>query len=67
MTCQNSIPSNVKKTVLDVMVETLQMLQSTGAPLETAYPYSYNTPYPDICTNPTGRVKLNRISEMVYL
>ena len=40
--------------------ETLQLFQSTGIPLETAYPYDYYNNYPNICTNTTGRVKINQ-------
>lgn len=38
----------------------LQLLGNTGAPLESAYPYSPSSSAGDICTNTAGRVKLNQ-------
>ena len=38
----------------------LQLMQSTGIPPETTYPYSPTTNYAGICSNTSGRVKLNQ-------
>ena len=37
----------------------LQLLNSTGVPLESAYPYNPSGSAGDICSNTAGRVKLN--------
>lgn len=40
---------------------TLQLFQTTGVPLESAYPYNQGySSYSGICTNTTGRVKINQ-------
>jgi len=45
----------------------LQLAQSTGIPRETDYPYQPYSRYTGICTNSTGRIKLNSpISNINY-
>lgn len=38
----------------------LELINRTGIPLESAYPYSPSSAAGDICTNTAGRVKLNQ-------
>ena len=43
----------------------LQLFRNTGIPLEEAYPYNSETAYPGICTNTTGRIKINQAANNV--